>query len=51
MSETIETDVLIVGAGPSGMVSALCLARAGIRSIVVERASELSAHPKAHNGT
>ena len=44
----METDVLIVGAGPSGMVSALCLARAGIRSIVVERASELSAHPKAH---
>ena len=30
------------------MVSALCLARVGVRSIVVERASELSAHPKAH---
>lgn len=48
MSTPIHTDVLIVGAGPSGMVSALCLARAGIHSIIVERASKLSAHPKAH---
>ena len=30
------------------MVSALCLARAGVRSIVVERAASLSTHPKAH---
>ena len=44
----IDTDVLIIGAGPSGMVSALCLARVGVRSIVVERAASLSTHPKAH---
>lgn len=44
----LDTEVLIIGAGPSGMVSALCLARAGIRSLVVERAPELSTHPKAH---
>jgi len=48
MTEQIDTDVLIIGAGPSGMVSALCLAQAGIRSIVVERASGLATHPKAH---
>ena len=30
------------------MVSALCLARKGVRSIVVERAAGLSSHPKAH---
>jgi 2,4-dichlorophenol 6-monooxygenase len=48
MTEELDTDVLIVGAGPSGMVSALCLAQAGIRSIVVERASGLATHPKAH---
>lgn len=44
----LKTEVLIVGAGPSGMVSALCLARAGVRSIIVERAAGLSTHPKAH---
>ncbi len=48
MSATLDTDVLIIGAGPAGMVSALCLARRGIRSIVVERATGLSTHPKAH---
>ena len=44
----LDADLLIVGAGPSGMVSALCLAHAGIRSIVVERAPGVSTHPKAH---
>ena len=48
MSTTLDTHVLIIGAGPAGMVSALCLARRGIESIVVERASGLSTHPKAH---
>jgi 2,4-dichlorophenol 6-monooxygenase len=48
MNVDLETDVLIIGAGPSGMVSALCLAQAGIRSIVIERAPGLSTHPKAH---
>jgi 2,4-dichlorophenol 6-monooxygenase len=48
MTNELHTDVLIIGAGPSGMVSALCLAQAGIESIIVERTSALSAHPKAH---
>jgi 2,4-dichlorophenol 6-monooxygenase len=48
MTVDLETEVLIIGSGPSGMVSALCLARAGIRTIVVERAPGLSTHPKAH---
>ena len=44
--KTIE--VLIIGAGPSGMVSALCLAKLGISSLVVERNTTLNPHPKAH---
>lgn len=45
---TVSTDVLIVGAGPSGLVAALLLARWKVRSIVVERNAETSDHPKAH---
>ncbi|MEM1142718.1 MAG: FAD-dependent monooxygenase [Pseudomonadota bacterium] len=43
-----ETDVLIVGGGPAGLVMALCLAKCGIASIVIERQAEIHAHPKAH---
>ncbi len=42
----ISSPVLIVGAGPVGMMSALLLARQGIRSVLIERRSELTAHPK-----
>ncbi|MEM7138149.1 MAG: FAD-dependent monooxygenase [Myxococcota bacterium] len=43
-----ETDVVIVGGGPAGMVSALCLAKLGIRSTLVERYKSVNPHPKAH---
>jgi putative polyketide hydroxylase len=42
----IKTPVLIVGAGPVGMMSALLLARQGVRSVLIERRRELTAHPK-----
>lgn len=43
-----STPVLVVGGGPSGMIAALCLARQGVSSVVVERRRGLGAHPKAH---
>lgn len=43
-----ETTVLIIGAGPTGMVSALCLAKLGVSSIIVERNAGVNEHPKAH---
>ena len=43
-----HTDILISGAGPSGLVGALLLARLGIRSIVIERKAKTDEHPKAH---
>lgn len=39
---------MIVGAGPTGMVAALGLARLGIGAIVVERQAGIHVHPKAH---
>lgn len=48
MSSPLETDVLIVGAGPAGMVAALCLAELGVESVVVERYAQVNPHPKAH---
>lgn len=41
--------VLIVGAGPVGLASALELARFGVRSIVLEKHPTTSTHPKTRN--
>jgi 2-polyprenyl-6-methoxyphenol hydroxylase-like FAD-dependent oxidoreductase len=43
----IETPVLIVGAGPAGLVAAIALAREGIDCLVVERRRERSTLPRA----
>ncbi|KAL3678132.1 hypothetical protein R1sor_021088 [Riccia sorocarpa] len=40
--------VLIVGAGPVGLTLSILLSKYGIRSMVVEKRSELSRHPQAH---
>src|SRR4029453_5525590 len=41
--------VVIAGGGPVGLVSALELARYGIRSLLVERHDGTTWHPKARN--
>ncbi|KAH7121398.1 FAD binding domain-containing protein [Dactylonectria macrodidyma] len=45
-SPVIETPVLVVGAGPAGMVASLQLARLGIRHMLVERNHETTKWPK-----
>jgi putative polyketide hydroxylase len=45
---TKNYDVVIAGAGPSGLTTAVSLARAGVRVLVVEKHQELSAFPKAN---
>jgi len=40
-------DVIVVGAGPIGLVSAIQLGRAGVKTLVLERRATFSLHPKA----
>ena len=45
---SIEVPVLIVGGGPTGLVSSILLSQLGIKNMLVERRSRTSEHPKAH---
>ena len=45
--DTVKVDVLIVGAGPTGLVSAILLGSAGVHTLVVERNATTSDEPKA----
>jgi len=47
MLPTLETPVLIVGGGPTGLALAADLTTKGIASIVVESRTEVTAHPRA----
>lgn len=42
-----DTDVVVAGAGPVGLATALGLARSGIRSVVLEAGSGLNTSPRA----
>lgn len=45
--DILEVPVLIAGAGPVGLTSALALSRFGVRSLIVERHDRISPHPRA----
>jgi 2-polyprenyl-6-methoxyphenol hydroxylase-like FAD-dependent oxidoreductase len=44
--DPVAVPVLVVGAGPVGMVAALALARQGVPSVLIDQGFETSAHPK-----
>src|SRR5260370_41311872 len=45
---TYETDVLIIGAGPTGSTTALALANCGVRCHIVSRSNWMADSPRAH---
>lgn len=46
--QPVTTEVLIVGAGPVGLITSLLLARGGLTSLVVEKHPGLHQAPQAH---
>lgn len=48
ISPTISVPVLIVGAGPVGLVLSILLAKLGIKSLVIEKRLTYLQHPQAH---
>src|SRR5262245_57624001 len=44
----IETDVLVVGAGPAGAASSLFLAKHGIPNVAISRTRSTATTPRAH---
>src|ERR1700712_975846 len=45
--DPIDSEVIVAGAGPAGLVAAITLARQGIDVVVVERHTGTSPFPKA----
>ncbi len=48
LTKSTETDVLIVGAGPVGMVLSAILNHFKIDNKIIERQQKIQDHPKAH---
>ncbi len=48
MVKIVETDVLIVGAGPAGAISSILLSDFGVRNIMVNKYKSTSPGPRSH---
>jgi len=48
LSDPLEIDTVIIGAGPAGLASGACLGRAGVPFVILERADSVAASWRAH---
>lgn len=48
MSKMVETEVLIVGAGPAGAMAALLLSQYGVKNLVINKFRSTSPGPRSH---
>ena len=48
MTETLYTDVLVVGSGPAGATAALALSTLGVEHLVITKYSWTANTPRAH---
>ncbi|WP_454916222.1 FAD-dependent oxidoreductase [Xanthobacter sediminis] len=48
MTDRIETDILIVGAGPSGAASSILLADLGVRNMMISKYRSTAPGPRSH---
>src|SRR2546421_2936041 len=46
--EVLDTDVLVVGAGPAGLTASALLARAGVKAIAITKYPGTADSPRAH---
>ena len=46
--EPMDSDAIVVGAGPAGLAAAACLTGRGMRALVLERSPALAAAWRAH---
>ena len=48
VTSSVETDVLIVGAGPAGATAACLLSRCGVKTMMLNKHGGTSRTPRAH---
>lgn len=48
MSKQVETDVLIVGAGPAGAIASILLSDMGVRNLMINKYRSTSPGPRSH---
>ena len=44
----VKADVIVVGAGPVGMTLSLLLSKYGVKTLLMDKKTQMRQHPQAH---